>query len=138
DDRDWLTFRVADTGIGITPEQIERLFQAFSQADAATTRKYGGSGLGLAISRHFCRLMGGDIAVESALGEGTAFTARVPAEVAPRPVLPTPPIRAVELSPDEVVAGILLVIDDDPTVGDLMQRFLTADDLQVVYAPNGE
>ena len=68
DGRDWIQFRVHDTGIGMTPEQIERLFRDFTQADASTTRKYGGTGLGLAISRRFCEMMGGHIEVESELG----------------------------------------------------------------------
>ena len=76
-----LIFPVADTGIGIPPEQMKHLFQAFMQGDASTTRKYGGTGLGLTISRHFCLMMGGDIAVESELGRSSFFTVRLPARV---------------------------------------------------------
>jgi signal transduction histidine kinase len=78
---DWLTFAVSDTGIGMTDEQVGRLFEAFSQAEASTRTKYGGTGLGLAISRQFCRLMGGDIAVESESGRGSMFTVRLPVRV---------------------------------------------------------
>ena len=78
---DWLTFAVADTGIGMTEEQMGRLFEAFSQAEASTRSKYGGTGLGLAISRHFCRLMGGDLTVDSVYGQGSTFTVRLPAVV---------------------------------------------------------
>ena len=76
--RDWITIAVADTGIGMTPEQIGKLFQEFSQASSTTASKYGGTGLGLAISRRFCQMMGGDITVESEPGRGSTFTIRLP------------------------------------------------------------
>ncbi|MFZ1094194.1 MAG: ATP-binding protein, partial [Xanthobacteraceae bacterium] len=76
--RDWVTIAVADTGM--TAEQMGKLFQEFSQADASTTRKYGGTGLGLAISKRFCQMMGGDITVESEPGRGSVFTVRLPRE----------------------------------------------------------
>ncbi len=77
----WLLFRVADTGIGLSADQTQTIFQPFTQADASTTREYGGVGLGLAISHHFCRMLGGDITVESELGQGSTFTIRLPKEV---------------------------------------------------------
>ena len=76
-----ITFAVTDTGIGMTVEQLGRLFEAFSQAEASTRSKYGGTGLGLAISRHFCRMMGGDLTVQSVYGHGSTFTVRLPAQV---------------------------------------------------------
>ena len=76
--RDWITLAVTDTGIGMTPEQIGKLFQEFSQASSTTASKYGGTGLGLAISRRFCQMMGGDITVESEPGRGSTFTIRLP------------------------------------------------------------
>ncbi len=79
-----ISFIVSDTGIGMTEEQQSRLFQAFSQADVSTTRQYGGTGLGLAITKHFCEMLGGSIAVESAPGRGSTFTITLP-DRAPRP-----------------------------------------------------
>jgi signal transduction histidine kinase len=76
---DWVHLAVSDTGIGMTPAQLQRLFQAFSQADSSTSRQFGGTGLGLFISRRFCQMMGGDIDVESESGKGTTFTVKLPA-----------------------------------------------------------
>ena len=86
--RDWITFAVTDTGIGMTPEQMGKLFQEFSQASSSTASKYGGTGLGLAISKRFCQMMGGDIMVESEPGRGSTFTIRLPRIVdAPKEVV---------------------------------------------------
>ena len=82
-DGQWLEVRVADTGIGMTSEQQSILFQPFSQVDDCTTRRFGGTGLGLAISRRFCRMMGGEITVQSEAGKGSIFTVRLPALSAP-------------------------------------------------------
>jgi len=76
-----LNFSVRDTGIGMTPEQLSRLFQAFTQGDASTSKKYGGMGLGLALSRKFCQLMGGELSVTSEQGKGSTFTVSLPVEV---------------------------------------------------------
>ncbi len=136
DGQDWMSFSVSDTGIGMTPEQLGKLFEAFTQADAATTRRFGGTGLGLAISRRFCRMMGGDVTVESESGLGSTFTIRLPARVAEAVVEP-----AVSVPPAEpALAGIgtVLVIDDEAAVRDLMQRFLTKEGFRVVTAQGGE
>jgi signal transduction histidine kinase len=82
---------VKDTGIGMNAEEVKRLFAPFTQADASTTRRYGGTGLGLAITRRFCRMMGGDVEVESSPGLGACFTARIPAEVAADSLAANPP-----------------------------------------------
>jgi CheY-like chemotaxis protein/two-component sensor histidine kinase len=133
----WVTLRVTDTGIGMTPEQTGRLFQAFAQADASTTRQYGGTGLGLTITRHFCRMMGGDITVESALGQGSTFTIRLPAEVVDPKAAAAPRVEALPASAVLEGAPTVLIIDDDPTVHDLMQRFLRREGLRMVATASG-
>src|SRR5207237_1109130 len=80
DGREWVTFTVSDTGIGMTQEEIARLFRPFVQVDGSTTRKYGGIGLGLVLAQRFCRLLGGDLEVESRPGVGSTFRARLPAD----------------------------------------------------------
>ena len=76
-----ITFQVADSGLGMTPEQMDKLFEAFTQADTSTSSKFGGTGLGLAITRRFCHMMGGDVQVGSQIGEGSAFTIRLPIHI---------------------------------------------------------
>ncbi|NEQ24732.1 MAG: response regulator, partial [Microcoleus sp. SIO2G3] len=130
----WLEFAVTDTGIGMSQAQLETVFQAFTQADASTTRKYGGTGLGLAISRRFCQMMGGDISVRSAIGSGSTFTIRLPIDCgqAQRSIAP-----AVDL-PVCTSQGTVLVIDDDAAVRDLMSRYLTKEGFRVETAATGE
>jgi len=139
--RDWIRFRVSDTGIGITAKQKENLFHEFSQADASIARKYGGTGLGLAITYRFVQLMKGRVSVESEPGKGSTFTVHLPAEVvaetseSARPAAGT---DAVLTSDESSRKDTILVIDDDASVRDLMSRFLTKLGFHVVAAANGE
>jgi PAS domain S-box-containing protein len=133
---DSITFAVSDSGIGMSPEQTARLFQAFSQADSSTTRRYGGTGLGLAISRHFWRMMGGDITVESEIGKGSTFTVRLPAEVAAPPTTSEPSVEP-RSNPTSDIGPTLLVIDDDATARELMQRFLATEGFHIVTSSSG-
>ena len=131
--QDWIVFRVSDTGIGMTSEQISRVFEAFIQADASTTRQYGGTGLGLAITKKLCQIMGGDVIVSSVVGEGSTFTIEIPAtQEEPKIQLP------INSNPLLEGAKTVLVIDDDPTVHDLMQRFLIKEGFRVESALSGE
>ncbi|MBP0004226.1 MAG: response regulator [Cyanobacteria bacterium SBC] len=130
-------FKVSDTGIGMSPDRVDRLFTAFSQADASTTRKYGGTGLGLAITRHFCEMMGGDVTVESALDRGSTFIVRLPAdpvdivEIDPIPPRPTP-------TPSPRLPSLVLAIDDDPDTLDLISRRLSKEGFRVETANSGQ
>ena len=135
DTGEWVTFLVTDTGIGMTAEQIGRLFQDFSQAEASTTRRYGGTGLGLALSRRLCRMMGGEITVQSTPGAGSTFTMRLPTVVDKTKGDLTPVESAVGERP---AAGTVLVIDDEAAVRDLMQRFLVKKGFRVALAADGE
>ncbi|HEY9665996.1 MAG TPA: response regulator, partial [Coleofasciculaceae cyanobacterium] len=135
--QDWITYQVTDTGIGMTLEQISRLFEAFTQADASTTRQYGGTGLGLAITKKLCQMMGGDVSVESELGKGSTFIIQIPARVINPKTQPVPHVTSQSHSLP-VGAKTVLVIDDDPTVHDLMQRFLAKEGYWVESAVSGE
>jgi CheY-like chemotaxis protein len=134
----WVTFRVTDTGIGMTSDHIGKLFQVFVQADASTTRQYGGTGLGLAITQRFCQMMGGDITVESALGQGSTFTIRLPATVIDPKAAAVSHVEATPASALPEGTPTVLVIDDDLTVHDLMQRSLRREGLRMATATSGE
>ncbi|MBI3948807.1 MAG: response regulator [Armatimonadetes bacterium] len=131
---EWIVFSVSDTGIGMTHEQMAKLFQAFTQADSSTTRQFGGTGLGLAISRHFCQMMGGDISVASEPGKGSTFTIRLPAEVSP----PAPAEAAAPSAAETPTVRQVLVIDDDAGSRDLLAGILEPEGFNVLTAPGGE
>ncbi|MBF2028801.1 MAG: response regulator [Oscillatoriales cyanobacterium C42_A2020_001] len=143
----FITFAVSDTGIGMTTEQISRLFQPFTQADGSTTRKYGGTGLGLAITQRFCQMMGGEITVKSVAGEGSVFTICLPVEVKDLAndeisVEPSPLNRGssaiADLNQSTKPPATILVIDDDAITRDLMVRHLSKEGFQVETAANGQ
>ncbi|MCP4698284.1 MAG: response regulator [Gammaproteobacteria bacterium] len=139
----WCVFKVGDSGIGMTPKQLAKLFKAFTQADASTTRKYGGTGLGLVISKRFVEMMGGDVTVESEPGKGTVFTLRLPertSEASAEPVAVAPPVAetAHPAKPTLKQESTVLVVDDDSIVRDLLEHHLHALGYKTVIAESGE
>jgi PAS domain S-box-containing protein len=129
-----IVFEVADSGIGMTPEQQAKLFQAFTQADSSTTRKFGGTGLGLAITKRLCNLLGGDVEVTSEEGKGSRFTITLPLRTADAWNAVEGP--APEVSGPEQAATILL-IDDDPQVHDLLGQMLSREGYRIEHATSG-
>jgi PAS domain S-box-containing protein len=139
DHHDWMVFRVSDDGIGMSPEQLERVWDAFAQADLSTTRRYGGTGLGLTITRKFTELLGGSVDAASTLGHGTTFTVRIPAPPPPE----TPPDDGISPYAETVADGktpfgAVLIIDDDEATRDLVRRYLEAEDFRVIEAASGD
>ena len=136
---DVIEFLVSDTGIGMTAEQLAKLFQPFTQADASTTRRFGGTGLGLAISKRFCEMMGGDVTVTSEADRGSTFVLRLPARVSnavPKNSTGTP--KSDVVAADAPHAVRVLVIDDEPAVRDLLAKSLSSASIHAVTAADGE
>jgi signal transduction histidine kinase/CheY-like chemotaxis protein len=140
EDADMMELSVIDTGIGMTPEQLTRLFQAFSQADASTTSKYGGTGLGLAISKQFAQMMQGDITVTSTPGVGSTFTIRMPAKVLTKqPKVVNNTTSKLTRSPFPTAKRPkILVIDDDKEIRTVIAELLNMSGYDVVEAASGQ
>ena len=142
-DHPMIQIAISDTGIGMSEEQLGRLFQAFSQADASTTKKFGGTGLGLVITRHFCRLLGGDISVASRMGAGSTFTITLPDQASEPHQSAAPAEADLELprtnSIDTALNAVtVLVVDDDPAARDLLTTNLGREGYRTVQARGGE
>jgi signal transduction histidine kinase/DNA-binding response OmpR family regulator len=133
-EEEWLCIKVTDSGIGMSQEQMVRLFQAFSQADASTTRKYGGTGLGLTITKRFCEMMGGDIRVESEIGKGSNFIIELPTKVVDNKAAPPPKIKTSE----NPLAKTILIIDDDNFTHTQIEKCFNSDRFNVIATTDPE
>ena len=137
--QDWISMKVTDSGIGMTPAQLTKLFKPFSQADDSTTRKYGGTGLGLNITKRFCEMMGGDVTVDSIYGKGTTFTIALPLTVID---------KNIDKNNIELVTKItqinnpefktILVIDDDPNAADMIKKILVPQGFNLISTSQPE
>ena len=134
----WIKFEVADSGIGMTDEQMGRLFQAFTQADSSTTRNFGGTGLGLTITRHFCAMLGGSIEVKSKPGQGSTFTILLPDRVT-KAISDDEPesVRPAVMREAEAGEIHVLVVDDDPAVHDVLAATLGKEGYRITHANDG-
>ncbi|HKF09013.1 MAG TPA: response regulator [Xanthobacteraceae bacterium] len=131
-----LSFVIRDTGLGMTPEQLSKLFQNFVQADASTTKRYGGTGLGLAITKRFCQALGGDVSVESEPGKGSTFTIMLPdrqSKAEPAEIANPPSVI-----PEPGPAPLVLIVDDDASARRLLAAVLRKEGLRVAEAETGE
>jgi signal transduction histidine kinase/CheY-like chemotaxis protein/HAMP domain-containing protein len=135
-DSDQIAFSVSDTGIGLTDAQIDNLFQAFSQADASTTRRYGGTGLGLAITRSLIRLLGGDVTVSSIPGKGSNFTILLPLSTGAEPASAEAPLTQAD-PPAGGGGATILVVDDDLAAREIIGEHLARDGHRLIFAASG-
>ena len=131
-----IDFTIADTGIGMTPEQVDKVFKPFTQADEKTTRKFGGTGLGLTITKMFAEMMGGDIDLSSEEGKGTTFIVTIPNTVIDKKKQETSELITETNSEDTKYK--VLVIDDDDNAQDMMKKFLEKQDFSILQAKSGE
>jgi signal transduction histidine kinase/CheY-like chemotaxis protein len=134
----YVDFEVTDTGIGMSPEQLEQVFEPFAQADESTTRDYGGTGLGLAITKRLCTLLNGKISVSSEPDAGTMFVMRFPKRRKPGSGAPARVITPLPTRRDRDHYGTVLVVDDDPNARELLTRVLTQQGYTVEVACGGE
>ena len=143
---DWIEFSVSDTGIGMTPEQLNKLFQPFMQADASTTRQYGGTGLGLHLTRRFCHMLGGDVMVTSEYGKGSTFTVHLPAKSkigTEKSTITGTKISEVKVKPGPTTAEkngrkTILIVDDNIDVHHALETDMMKMNVNILHAYNGE